>query len=371
MSNLSLGTTYSNARGSLVTASGKTRSGGGGGSSGGGAGIGDVELTLPNIPVDVDWTLSSNQGPTLAVKNKPDPDFYKQPNNPFKTLQGVPPDGGANIDYVQVGAMDARSYVSAPTFSATQSIQTSSASNIQDFSGNPLFPQLGDVELQLQTVPTCVDWNLDTNQGQALAITNKPDYSQNFMSRNIRMDDITGANAHIQNFRHTNPTVGAWTGTVTTTGSGYQAPTAALVPLENISVLAPGWATTMSAWPNFAGNIVNSPYGFTFWRFGYLLGTYTINVTATSPGGITSLGILPLAGSTGGRNGNGYYGANTLTGGPFGGDNMLGMVTVPGATTLSTSYTGPFLETDEFTIGVAAPAGTVNFRLVMTAGLQW
>jgi hypothetical protein len=192
MSNLSLGSTYSNARASLVTATGKTRSGGGyGGATGGsGVGIGDVELTLPNIPVDVDWTLDSNQGPTLAVKNKPDPDFYKQPNNPFSTLQGVPPNGGATIDYVQVGAMDARTYVSAPTFSATQSIQTSNASNIQDFSGNPLFapvagtgnyadlsnqpPQLGNVELQLQTVPTSVDWNLTTNQGSALAIINKP-----------------------------------------------------------------------------------------------------------------------------------------------------------------------------------------------------
>lgn len=137
MSNLSLGSTYSNARGALLAPNGKGSKGG----SSGGVGIGDVEITLPNLAVDVDWALTKNQGATLAIKNKPTTlgDFYQQQNNPFKIITGVPPTDGAKVGYVQVDALDATSYLSAPSLSGTAKIQTAAAGNLQDFNGNPLF----------------------------------------------------------------------------------------------------------------------------------------------------------------------------------------------------------------------------------------
>lgn len=208
MSNLSLGSTYSNARGSLLAPNGKGSKGGSGGSSGGGvASIGDVEITLPNIAVDVDWSLTQNQGATLAIKNKPDlsnlnGDFYQQTNNPFTVVPGLPPKDGTQAKYLKVtGTVDCKTV-------DTEQVYVPTAAGLLDFNGNPLLstvgttgqytdllgkpsyapvastgsyadligapPQLGDIELELQTVPTCVDWNLTSNQGSALAIKDKP-----------------------------------------------------------------------------------------------------------------------------------------------------------------------------------------------------
>jgi Fe-S cluster assembly iron-binding protein IscA len=248
MSNLSLGSTYSNARASLVTATGKGGKGSGGGLQG------DVNITLPNIAVDVDWNLTKNQGATLAIKNKPTiatGDFYQSTNNPFTKLNGIPT--GAKIGYVEAGTLDCDGRLAANNISTnlvdTDKLHATSVASITDSDGQPLFatvaatgqytdllskpalstvattgkytdlsskptlstvaatgnytdllskptfsivatsgnytdlsnapPQLGDVELQLQTIPTCVDWNLTSNQGSALAIINKPVISGN------------------------------------------------------------------------------------------------------------------------------------------------------------------------------------------------
>jgi hypothetical protein len=246
MSNLSLGSTYSNARASLVTATGKGGKGSGGGLQG------DVNITLPNIAVDVDWNLTKNQGATLAIKNKPtiaSGDFYQSTNNPFTKLNGIPT--GAKIGYVEAGTLDCDGRLAANNISTnlvdTDKLQATDVASITDPDGKPLFatvaatgqytdllskpalstvattgkytdlsskptlstvaatgnytdllskptfstvatsgnytdlsnapPQLGDVELQLQTIPTCVDWNLTSNQGSALAVINKPSIS--------------------------------------------------------------------------------------------------------------------------------------------------------------------------------------------------
>jgi hypothetical protein len=246
MSNLSLGSTYSNARASLVTATGKGGKGSGGGLQG------DVNITLPNIAVDVDWNLTKNQGATLAIKNKPtiaSGDFYQSTNNPFTKLNGIP--NGAKVGYVEAGTLDCDGRLAANNISTnlvdTDKLQATDVASITDPDGQPLFatvaatgqytdllskpalsivattgkytdlsskptlstvaatgnytdllskptfstvatsgnytdlsnapPQLGDVELQLQNVPTCVDWNLTSNQGSALAVINKPSNS--------------------------------------------------------------------------------------------------------------------------------------------------------------------------------------------------
>jgi hypothetical protein len=216
MSNLSLGTTYSNSRGSLVTATGKA----GRGASGGGGVLPDIELTLPSIPVDVDWNLTSNQGGTLAIKNKPVipsaqtlatvastgkyTDLLNQPtfatvatSGKYTDLLSKPTRStvAATGNYTDLLSKPTLSTVAAtgnytdllskPTLSTVAATGSytdllskptfstvATSGNYTDLSNAP--PQLGDVELQLQNVPTCVDWNLTSNQGSALAIINKP-----------------------------------------------------------------------------------------------------------------------------------------------------------------------------------------------------
>lgn len=389
MSNLNLGTSYSNARGSLLAANGKGSKGGSG--SGGGL-TGNVELTLPVIPVDVDWTLTKNQGATLAIKNKPDlgvaasslaavartgqyTDLLSKPALSTVATTGRYSDLLSKPTLTLVSATGKYSdLVDAPVLSTV-----ATTGNFQDLNQKPALagvaasgsytdlinvpPQLGDVELQLQNVPTDVDWNLTSNQGATLAIKNKPD-----------MVSIKASTVTASTFTQSTPQIGYWSGTITTTGNGYEAPTATLVPLPQ-SVIRKDYSSVFEVFNNYSAASQPYSYGCSFIRLPIGRNSiWNINVTATGSNGITSLGILPLNGAYknnfNGSGGNpGFYGENTLTSGDFGGSKMLGLVSVPGAITLTTQYTGPFLGQDELTVAVAAPAGTVTFRIVISNGL--
>jgi hypothetical protein len=446
MSNLSLGSTYSNARASLVTATGKGGKGSGGGLSG------DVNITLPNIAVDVDWNLTKNQGATLAIKNKPTiatGDFYQSTNNPFTKLNGIPT--GAKIGYVEAGTLDCDGRLAANNISTnlvdTDKLQATDVASITDPDGQPLFatvaatgqytdllskpalstvattgkytdlsskptlstvaatgnytdllskptfstvatsgnytdlsnapPQLGDVELQLQNFVTDVDWNLTSNQGATLAIKNKPNLGN--ITSNLATVASTGSyydlidKPRISEITN-RPFITAYTFTVATTGTGFQGLSNTGVNVPSLNVLAPGFTIGPPSYDlNFytAPSVYGNRYGVGFIRLAYIEAVWSMNVTASSSTGVTSVGILPL-GNQAYDDTYAMYGANTLTSGTFGGNNMLGLTTLASpAPVLTTQYTGPWHKADDFSIAVSAPAGTVNIRLVLSCGVKF